>query len=212
MRGYEHPIFSRVYRFIDWVGEHAGQGEHRARALRQARGRLLIVGLGPGHDLEHVPPQVTSVVAVEPSGAMRHAAQTRVEHLRARGVDVEVIEAIAEELPLADDSVDSVLFAHVLCSVRDVAAALRETIRVARPGASIGILEHVAADDGTWTRRLQRAAAPVWPHIAGGCHPDRDTRSSLAEAGFDVAGLDDMTMEAIPVVAPMIIGTAVRAD
>ena len=104
-----------------------------------------IVGLGPGHDLDHLPPGVTSVIGVEPSEPMRHAAVHRVATARARGIEVEVIDAVGEALPLEDDSIDGVLFAYVVCSVDDVAAALAEARRVLHPGGRLYVLEHVRA-------------------------------------------------------------------
>jgi ubiquinone/menaquinone biosynthesis C-methylase UbiE len=208
VHAHDHPVFSRVYGVISAVGERTGLGELRARVLAPARGRLLVVGLGPGHDLDHLPPDVTSVVAVEPSEPMRHAAQGRVQALREGGLEVEVVDAVAEALPLEDDSVDSVLFAYVLCSVEDVPAALRETRRVLRPDGVVCVLEHVRATSGSWTDRLQRGVRPVWPRLTGGCHADRDTRGALVAAGFDDTLLRDVTLLNIPPVTPTLVGVA----
>ena len=57
----------------------------------------------------------------------------RVEAARAKGLDVELIDAVGEHLPLPDDSVDCVLFAYVLCSVDSVEEVLAETRRVLHP-------------------------------------------------------------------------------
>jgi ubiquinone/menaquinone biosynthesis C-methylase UbiE len=43
----------------------------------------------------------------------------------------------------------------VLCSVRDVAASLREARRVLRPGGKLLLIEHVAAPAGTPLRAMQ---------------------------------------------------------
>ncbi|MEZ5115827.1 MAG: class I SAM-dependent methyltransferase [Candidatus Nanopelagicales bacterium] len=209
VHAHDHPVFSRVYGVVAAVGERTGLGELRARVLAPAHGRLLIVGLGPGHDLEHLPPAVTSVVAVEPSEPMRHAARHRVEQIVAGGVEVEVVDALGEALPLEDDSVDSVLFAYVLCTIEDPAAALAEARRVLRPGGVVCVLEHVRAQQPrSFTGVLQRGVRPVWPRLTGGCHADRDTRAAFVAAGYDVEGLRDVTMLNIPPVTPTLIGTA----
>jgi len=101
-----------------------------------------------------------------------------------------------------------VLLAYVLCTVADVDAALAEVRRVLRPGGVVCVMEHVRAPEGTWLRRSQRLVAPVWPRLAGGCHADRDTRAALSRAGFDVAGLRDITITSLPPVAPTLVGTA----
>lgn len=207
MAGHDHPLFTLVYRAVAGAGERTGLGDLRERTLAPATGRLLIVGLGPGHDLDHLPAAVESVIAVEPSASMRASAAPRVTAARARGLDVEVIDAFAESLPIPDDYVDSVLLAYVLCTVADVDAALTEIHRVLRPGGVVCVMEHVRAREGTWLRRSQRLVAPVWPRLAGGCHADRDTRAALVHAGFDVTNVRDITIMTVPPVAPTLVGS-----
>lgn len=208
MAGHDHPIFTLVYRAVAGAGERTGLGELRARALAPARGRLLIVGLGPGHDLDHLPESVTSVIAVEPSASMRQASRSRVAAARERGLEVAVIDALAESLPIPDASVDSVLLAYVLCTVVDVDGALAQVRRVLRPQGVVCVMEHVRAPERTWRRTSQRLVRPLWPRLAGGCHADRDTRAALVRAGFDDTDLVETTLVNLPPVAHTLVGRA----
>lgn len=204
----DHPVFTRTYAVISALGERAGLGELRSRVLAEAHGRLLIVGLGPGHDLDHLPDAVTSVVALEPSESMRGSARDRVRGAQARGLDVEVLDAAAERIPLPDASVDAVLVAYVLCSVHDPGAALAEIRRVLRPGGTLHVLEHVRARTGSVVCRLQRMVRPVWPRLAGGCRVDQDTRGLLLGAGFDLTDVREVSLMTLPPVAPTLVGVA----
>lgn len=204
----DHPVFTRAYGVLADLGERAGLGDLRRRVLADAHGRLLIVGLGPGHDLDHLPEAVTSVVALEPSESMRAAARDRVAEVRERGVEVDVVDAMAESIPLPDDSVDSVLVAYVLCSVDDPRAALAEIRRVLRSDGTLHVLEHVRARPRSAVRGIQRVVAPVWPRIAGGCRVDRDTGESLRAAGFDMSTLMQTSLITLPPVAPTLVGVA----
>ena len=67
----DHPIFSMIYRPLADLGERTGVGDARDEALQGTHGRLLILGLGLGHDLDHLPAGVSEVVAIEPSASMR---------------------------------------------------------------------------------------------------------------------------------------------
>lgn len=201
----EHPVFARVYGVVAELGERTGYGRWRAAALTGARGRLLIVGLGPGHDLVHLPAGVTHVVAVEPDATMRARARRRVA---AAAAPVTLVGGVAEALPLATASVDAALVALVLCSVQDPAAAAAELRRVLRPGGTLHVLEHVHAAPGA-LRRWQDRIDPLWARLAGGCHVTRDTRTVLAAAGFDTSGLRDVLVRpAPPPVASQLVGVA----
>lgn len=207
MAGHDHPLFTWVYQRLAKLEESGAVGEAREEVSSRLHGRLLIVGLGPAQDLHHLPAAVTHVVGVEPSASMRKAAQPQIDAAAAAGLHVEVIDAVAEDLPLPDDSVDSVLFAYVLCSVDEPARAVAEAVRVLRPGGTIAVLEHVAGTQGSWMRRVQDVLSPLWPRVAAGCRCNQDTRELLSAAGLDVSGLHDTVMVPIPPVAPALVGT-----
>ena len=201
-----HPVFAPLYNGLAWAGEHTTLGHWRTEALGPATGRLLIVGLGPGYDLAHLPGAVTEVVAVEPASAMRRIAGRR---LPPGGPHISLVEGIGEQLPLADASVDSALCALVLCSVTEPVAVVKEIGRVLRPGGVLCVLEHVRAAEGTRLGRMQDRAAPAWSRIAGGCQPHRRTREAIAAAGFDTSELEDRTMHLnVPLLVPHLIGVA----
>lgn len=164
MAPHDHPVFTQVYKWLARAEDAGAIGKARTEVSCALHGRLLVVGLGPAEDLHHLPETVTEVVGIEPSASMRKAAAAAVD---AAPMPVEVIDAMGEQLPLPDNSVDSALFAYVLCSVEDPELVIAEALRVLRPGGTIAVLEHVKAREGTWMRRAQRLASPVWPHLAG---------------------------------------------
>ena len=208
LAAHTHPVFARVYGAVAALAERGEVGRARGRLLTDVRGRLLVVGLGPGHDLDHVPPSVTQVVAVEPSPSMTARAALRVEALRARGVEAVFAAAVAEALPLPDASVDAVLCAFVLCSVSDPARALAEVRRVLRPGGRLLLLEHVRGPRGSLLARVQDRVDPLWRHVAAGCSVTRDTRALVRAAGFVDTGLRDRWMGNFPLCAYHLVGTA----
>ncbi|MGB7979899.1 MAG: class I SAM-dependent methyltransferase [Candidatus Nanopelagicales bacterium] len=210
MAAHDHPLFTRLYDVIADLGEHSELGPARSEVLTGAHGRLLIVGLGPGHDLDHLPEAVTCVIAVEPSASMREVSLPRVQAARARGIEVELLDAVGEHLPIPDDSVDSVLFAYVLCSVDSVADVLAEARRVLHPDGSVCVLEHVRAEPGTWSQRMQRLVSigGLWQRVAGGCRCDQDTRAALVDAGFHVEDLDQRALVNVPIVNWTLMGSS----
>ncbi|MFA9447045.1 class I SAM-dependent methyltransferase [Egicoccus sp. AB-alg6-2] len=198
-------VFAAVYDPMLARVERRGLAELRRHLLGSIDGEVVEIGAGTGANLEHYGDRVRRVVAVEPSPPMADRARRR----RLVGkLDVEVVVAPAERLPLADASVDVAVSTLVLCSVRDVAASLAEVHRVLRPGGRFVLLEHVAGEDGML--RLQRFVQPVWKPLAGGCHLTRDPLPSLRAAGFDVADLRHVRLPLPGPASPGLVGTATR--
>ncbi|MEZ5184401.1 MAG: class I SAM-dependent methyltransferase [Candidatus Nanopelagicales bacterium] len=204
MPAHDHRLFTQIYRLLAKVEDSGAIGRARTEVSRDLHGRLLIVGLGPAEDLHHLPATVTEVVGVEPSPSMRKAAHSAVAKA---AMPVEIVDAVGEQLPLPDNSVDSVLFAYVLCSVDDPELVVAEALRVLRPNGTIAVLEHVVADSGSWMRRTQRLVSPIWPWIAGGCRCDQDTRAIFEAAGLDLTLLGSPNLTSVPPVAPALVGT-----
>lgn len=193
-----HPIFARLLAAVTPSLERAGLGERRRELLAGLAGDVLEVGIGAGHGFAHYPPGLRTLVAVEPEPWLRSQAQQRADQLRGQVRQrageprpaVHVVGAVAERLPFADGSFDTVVVSLVLCSVADPAAAVAELRRVLRPGGDLRFIEHVRAEPGA-LRRLQRVAdTTLWPWFAGGCHTGRDTLATLAGGGFTITSLE----------------------
>jgi ubiquinone/menaquinone biosynthesis C-methylase UbiE len=79
----------------------------------------------------------------------------------------------------------------VLCSVDDQQKALGEIRRVLRPDGELRFYEHVIPNCQPKRTLLQIADhSGLWPKIAGGCHPARDTTTALTRAGFEIETID----------------------
>ena len=161
----------------------------RQKVVPQASGRVLEVGVGSGLNLSfYDPTRVTKVWALEPSPELRRMAKAAAA---AASVDVEVIGLPAEEIPLEDASVDTVLITYTLCTIPDPARALRQMARVLAPGGRLIFCEHGAADDPQ-VRWWQDRLTPVWRRLGGGCHLNRQIPVLIEAAGFRIEVLDTM--------------------
>lgn len=209
--GVSHPVFARLWAPVSRQMERQGGAERRRQLLAGLAGRVLEVGAGTGVSFGHYPHTVDEVVAVEPEPYLRELAR---QEARRAPVDVEVVDGVADRLPVADGSVDAVVTSLVLCSVADQQATLAELARVLRPGGRLRFFEHVAAD-GRAHRRLQRALdATVWPRMFGGCHTARETVDELWAAGMSVTSLERFSFPDTPLpvpTSPHVLGEAVTA-
>lgn len=155
----------------------------REKIVHRAYGDVLEIGFGGGLNLPYYDRgNVRKVFGLEPSEGMRESARRRVE---ASGIDVELIDLPGEEIPLDDNSVDSVLVTYTLCTIPDVVTALRGARRVLKPKGQLFFCEHGRAPDES-VRKWQRRLNPVWQRFAGGCNMDRNIPALLRDGGFSV--------------------------
>jgi ubiquinone/menaquinone biosynthesis C-methylase UbiE len=204
-----HPVFARVYEKVAKIGERRGGGEHRQRLLAGLSGRVVEVGAGSGANFAHYPTTVDEVVAVEPERYLRERAQRAAAQAP---VSVSVVDGGADRLPGEAGSFDAGVAALVLCTVPDQRRALAELFRVIRPGGELRFYEHVVGHS-KWESRYQRFAdATFWPHVAGGCHLARDTKTGIEQAGFVIETCERFQFSPAPFLAPdpHILGTARR--
>ncbi|XP_070793898.1 thiol S-methyltransferase TMT1A-like isoform X1 [Pituophis catenifer annectens] len=110
-----------------------------------------------------------------------------------------------------DNSMDVVVGTLVFCSVNSPQAALKEILRVLRPGGAFYFIEHVAAGRSTWTYFWQQVCEPTWRHVADGCSLLKETWKDLENAGFSKLNLQHIIAVLSPsVIGPHIYGYAVK--
>lgn len=178
-------LFALAYDFSLAPMERFGLRRARARLVAQARGRILELGAGTGLNLPHY--GQAELVLTEPDPAMLRRAQRRLMRLASawggQHPSYKLVQADAQRLPFYDASFDTVLATLVFCTVPDPLLGLREAQRVLRPGGQILLLEHVRAP-WPFLALVQDATTPLWKHVAGGCHLNRDTLSTVLLAGY----------------------------
>ncbi len=176
-RGAFNAWFFTVF---DRYGNHI-QRRHKAFAFADlAPGVVVELGAGVGGNLDHLRPG-SSLIAVEPNLAMHDGLRRRAAQ---RGVQLEILTAGAESIPLPDASVDEVICSLVLCTVEDQQQVLHEVRRILRPGGRFRFVEHVAAPRWSPRRWLQHALRTPWRWIYEGCDLCRDTARAIETADF----------------------------
>lgn len=199
-------IFAAIYDRQIASTERAGLADRRKALLVPVRGQVLEIGGGTGANLRYYGQDVASLTVTDPEPAMVRRLRA---HARDAAPGAEVLRVPAEDLPFGDATFDVAVSTLVLCGVSDQARALRQLLRVLRPGGQLVFIEHVRADDPKLARHQDRMN---WLNrIMVGCDCNRRTLSAIEEAGFTVTQLEHGTLPKAPsFVQPLITGTAVR--
>ena len=124
--------------------EKAGLRAFRQGLLAGAKGHVIEIGGGTGANLPFYGPAVESLTITEPELPMLRRLERKA---REQAPAAKVLRAPAEDLPFDDDTFDAAVSTLVLCGVDDQPRALRELLRVLRPGGQLLFIEHVRSDD-----------------------------------------------------------------
>jgi ubiquinone/menaquinone biosynthesis C-methylase UbiE len=155
----------------------------RAALVPQAKGRVLEIGIGSGHNLRfYRPDRVTSLTGVDPSAGMTRRARRRAVAIP---IPVDIVSLELGEIQAETASFDSIVCTFTLCTIPDLEAAFREMRRVLRPGGRLLFGEHGRAPDAA-VARWQDWLTPLWRPLAGGCHLNRDIPALIRAGGFRI--------------------------
>jgi ubiquinone/menaquinone biosynthesis C-methylase UbiE len=180
MSWYEEKILPRL---INLACAAKPTRKQRQKIVPQASGDVLEIGLGSGLNLPFYDrDKVRRIWGLEPSEGMRHLARGAISEA---AFDVELIDLPGEEIPLDDDSVDTVVVTYTLCTIPGVVVALEGMRRVLKPHGRLLFCEHGKAPDDNvqkWQERLN----PTWKKFSGGCNMNRDIPAILEGSGFVV--------------------------
>lgn len=129
------------------------------------------IGIGTGPNLSYLP-KTAHVIGVEPNEYMWPFAKRRALKL---GIDIRLVNATGENIPLSDSSCDVVITTLTMCSVNDVQKCLSEIVRILKPDGLYIFIEHVLAPSSRPVLRLfQNLLTPAQRMLSDGCHLNRD--------------------------------------
>jgi ubiquinone/menaquinone biosynthesis C-methylase UbiE len=187
MNLYRRIIFPQL---LDLALSGERMERYRRQLLAHVQGAVLEIGFGTGLNLSCYPEHIRKITGVDPNPGMGSLARRRIA---SSPIAVDWQVADAQELPFPSQSFDSVVSTWTLCSIPNVAKALREIRRVLRAGGKLFFLEHGLSEDPQ-VQRWQNRLNPLQKVIADGCNLNRDMARLIREAGFRFEQLERFYM------------------
>ena len=167
----------------------------RKKVVPLAKGLVLDVGIGSGLNIPFYDmTKIDKVIGLDPSIELNELA---VDVAEENNVDVDFMLCGAEDIPLPDNHVDTVLITYTMCTIPEVMEANKEMLRVLKPEGQLIFCEHGLAPDpkvAKWQSRID----PIWGKIAGGCHLNRDIPELITSAGFEIENMEQMYLPSTP--------------
>jgi len=179
--------------------------QKRSVVVPDARGDVLEIGMGSGLNIPHYEQHnIRQLIGLEPSEALRKRAQTIASKT---GIPLKLISNGAEDIPLENKSMDTVLITFAMCTIPEIETALNEIRRVLKKDGQLLFCEHGLAPE-TRVQRWQNRLNPVWKKLAGGCNLNRDIPSLIQEAGFKIDEIENQYMRGPKALTYIYRGTA----
>ena len=167
----------------------------RKKVVPLAEGVVLDVGIGSGLNIPFYDMnKIDKVLGLDPSEELNNIAEGVAEE---NEVNIDFMLCGAEDIPLPDNHVDTLLVTYTMCTIPEVAEANKEMLRVLKPGGKLIFCEHGLAPDANvakWQNRIN----PIWGKIAGGCSLNRNIPELITAAGFEITNLEQMYLPSTP--------------
>ena len=171
-REYVNTMFARIAHRYDLMNRLMTGGQDvrwRRLMVREAApppgGRFLDIATGTGDvafEALRQQPDLDLVVGADFTLPMMHVGQAR-----AAGRPVHWAAAVTLCLPFPDDAFDAVASGFLMRNVVDVAAALAEQRRVARPGGRVLVLDIPRPPDTLWGGMFRFYFHQIVPRLGG---------------------------------------------
>jgi len=167
----------------------------RSKIVPYAKGVVLDIGIGSGLNIPfYNKSNINHLYGLDPSSELIEIAK-RVA--KTHKLEIEFLECGAESIPLADNSIDTIVITYTMCTIPDISLSNAEMFRVLKPNGKLLFCEHGIAPDEK-VAKWQKIINPVWNKIAGGCNLNRDIPRLIKSSGLKISEIEEMYLPSTP--------------
>src|SRR5215207_11495729 len=180
---------------VDILGDPPPIQAIRQKMIPLAYGKVLEMGVGSGANCIHYDStRVSQLYALEPNPGMVRLAKRRLQQTNLR---VEFLDLRGEQIPLEDNTVDSVVSTFTLCTIPGIVEAIQGIARVLEPNGKLMFIEIVLSPDPAVQRRQQQVEL-LHRWLFQGLYLTRDIPALLVQNGFTIEQIETAYLAQFP--------------
>ncbi len=151
-----------------------GFENHRQEIIILAKGVALELGSGAGHNFKYYK-NIDKLYALEPDTTLLSISRNKIKNLN---FPIEFIKSPAENIPITDASIDTVISTWTLCSVNNLKSVIDEIRRVLKINGEFIFIEHGISPQRS-IKLMQKICNPFTIALTGNCHMCRNILKDL---------------------------------
>jgi len=172
---------------VDILGDPPPIQKIRQQIIPLAEGKVLEIGAGSGANFVHYDvTRVSKLYALEPNLGMIRLAQKQRQRIR---LNIEFLDLPGERIPLADNTIDTVVSTFTLCTIPGIVEAIQGLARVLKTEGKLIFFELGLSPDRA-VQRWQKRLEPIHRWLFLGLYLTRDIPALLRESGFQIQQME----------------------
>tara|TARA_A100001388_G_scaffold85956_1_gene62082 strand:- start:180 stop:818 length:639 start_codon:yes stop_codon:yes gene_type:complete len=167
----------------------------RQKIVPSASGVILEIGVGSGVNIPYYSnSNVKKLIGLD---LQQDNWDQAYKIAKKSNISIDLLQGDGEELPIPNNSIDTVLITYTMCTIPNVQRSLAEIKRVLKREGKLLFCEHGLAPDKN-VQKWQNKLNPIWKKCLGGCNLNRNIPELVLKSGFSFESISEMYIPSTP--------------
>ena len=167
----------------------------RQKIVPSASGVILEIGVGSGVNIPYYSnSNVKKLIGLD---LQQDNWDQAYKIAKKSNISIDLLQGDGEELPIPNNSIDTVLITYTMCTIPNVQRTLAEIKRVLNSEGKLLFCEHGLAPDKN-VQKWQNKLNPIWKKCLGGCNLNRNIPELVLKSGFSFESINEMYIPSTP--------------
>ena len=167
----------------------------RQKIVPSASGVILEIGVGSGVNIPYYSnSNVKKLIGLD---LQQDNWDQAYKIAKKSNISIDLLQGDGEELPIPNNSIDTVLITYTMCTIPNVQRSLAEIKRVLNREGKLLFCEHGLAPDKN-VQKWQNKLNPILKKCLGGCNLNRNIPELVLKSGFSFESISEMYIPSTP--------------